>query len=69
MTPKCFLKVRPDVPLENALQHEKPHHVQTGPSARKARQCTDFHTARVLTKRYLRTEISIVIIPTLLGTL
>ena len=59
-------KPRSDSPFENTLQHEKPQHAQTSPTARKASQCTGFHTARVSTKRWLRRDISVVIIPTLL---
>ena len=36
------------------------------PLHRKASRCTGFHTARVFTERYLRTDIRIVITPTLL---
>ena len=66
MTPKNLRKLRPDGSFENTLQHEKPQHVETSPPARKASQCIGFHTARVPTKRCLRTDISVVIIPTLL---
>ena len=66
MKPKNLRKLRSDGPFENALQHEKPQHVQTGPPTRKASQCTGFQTARVPTKRCLRTDISVVIIPTLI---
>ena len=66
MTPKNLHKPWPDGPFENILQHEKPQQVQTGPPARIASQCTGFHTAWVSTKRCLQTDISAVIIPTLL---
>ena len=74
MTPNSFHKQpRPDVPFENTLQHLKLQHVQTGPqtdpSVCKASQCTGFQTARVVTKRCLWIEISIVIIPSLLDRL
>ena len=65
MTPKNVRKPGPDGPFENTL-HEKPQHVQTGPPARIASQCTGFHTVWVSTKRFLQTDISVVIIPTLL---
>ena len=66
MTPKNLRKPRSDSPFENTLQHEKPRHAQTSPTARKASQCTSFHTARVSTKRWLRRDTSVVIILTLL---
>ena len=66
MTPKNLCKPGPDGPFENTLHHEKPQHVQTGSPVRIASQCTGFRTARVSTKRCLRTDISVVIIPTLL---
>ena len=66
MTPKNLRKPWPDGPFENTLHHEKPQHVQTGPPARIASQCTGFHTAQVSTKRCLQTDISVVNIPTLL---
>ena len=69
MARNSFRKQRPDGPLESTLQHKKPQHIQNGQSVRKASQCTGFHTARVLIKRHLRTDISIVIIATLLGRL
>ena len=66
MTPKNLPKHWPDGPFEKILQHEKPQQVQTVPPARIASQCTGFHTTRVSTKRCLQTDISAVIIPTLL---
>ena len=66
MTPKNLRKAWSDGPFENTLQHEKPQHVQTGPPACIASQCTGFHTARVPTKRCLQTDIRVVIIPLLL---
>ena len=66
MTLKNLCKPGPDGSFENTLQHEKPQHVQTSPPARIARQCTSFHTVRVSTKRCLQTDISVVIITTLL---
>ena len=66
MTPKNLHKPWPDGPFENILQLKKPQKVQTGPPARIASQCAGFHTARVSTKRCLQTNISVVIIPTLL---
>ena len=66
MTPKNLRKPRLDGPFENTLQYEKPQHVQTGPPARKASQCTGFHTEWISTKRCLWKDISVVIIPTLL---
>ena len=66
MTPENLHKLWPDGPFENILQHEKPPQVQTSPPAHIASQCTGFHMVRVSTKRCLQTDISVVIIPTLL---
>ena len=66
MTPKSFCKLRLDGPFENT------HKViprTNWPTARKASQCTGFHTMLFLTKRFLWIDISVVIIPILLGRL
>ena len=62
-------QIRHDGPFENTLRHLKSPRLQSGPPPCKVAQCTGFHTPRVLTKRYLRTDISIVITPTLLSRL